>query len=68
MRTVPPSTSSRGTVAVPETELTSTGGLHVPALRYTTDNAAMIAAAGFLHLERNHLAPPDLNADTTLKL
>lgn len=45
-------------------------GLEVifPSPRYTTDNAAMIAAAGFLHLERDNLAPADLNADTTLKL
>jgi len=33
-----------------------------PSPRYTTDNAAMIAAAGFLHLERGRLAPPDLTA------
>jgi len=28
----------------------------------------MIAAAGFLHLERGDLAPGDLNADANLKL
>jgi len=45
-------------------------GLEVfaPSPRYTTDNAAMIAAAGFLHLERGDLAPGDLNADANLKL
>ena len=42
--------------------------VYFPSPRYTTDNAAMIAAAGFLHLERNDLAPADLNADTNLKL
>jgi N6-L-threonylcarbamoyladenine synthase len=42
--------------------------LYVPSLRYTTDNAAMIAAAGFLHLERGERADLDLNADANLKL
>jgi len=42
--------------------------LYVPSPRYTTDNAAMIAAAGFLHLERGNLAPPDLSVDPNLKL
>ena len=32
-----------------------------PSPRYTTDNAAMIAAAGFLHLERGERAGLDLN-------
>ena len=40
----------------------------VPSPKYTTDNAAMIAAAGFLHLERGRLAGLDLNARTSLKL
>jgi N6-L-threonylcarbamoyladenine synthase len=40
----------------------------VPSLHYTTDNAAMIAAAGFLHLEAGRHAPFDLNADAGLKL
>jgi len=39
-----------------------------PSLQYTTDNAAMIAAAAFLHLERGDLAGFDINADTNLKL
>jgi N6-L-threonylcarbamoyladenine synthase len=39
-----------------------------PSPRYTTDNAAMIAAAGFLHLDRGRLAGLDLNADPNLKL
>ena len=30
--------------------------------------ARLIAAAGFLHLERGRLAPPDLSADANLKL
>jgi N6-L-threonylcarbamoyladenine synthase len=42
--------------------------LYVPSPVYTTDNAAMIAAAGFLHLERGQLAPPDLSAHPGLKL
>ena len=39
-----------------------------PSPVYTTDNAAMIAAAGFLHLERGEAAGLDLNADPNLKL
>jgi N6-L-threonylcarbamoyladenine synthase len=42
--------------------------LYIPSLHYTTDNAAMIAAAGFLHLEAGRHAPFDLNADAALKL
>ncbi len=42
--------------------------VYVPSVRYTTDNAAMIAAAGFLHLERGDLAGTDLNAVANLKL
>ncbi len=42
--------------------------VHVPSPRYTTDNAAMIAAAGFLHLERGERAGLDLNADPNWKL
>jgi len=51
-------------------EVAEREGLRVcfPSPRYTTDNAAMIAAAGFLHLERGRLAPLDLNADANLKL
>lgn len=40
----------------------------IPAPRYTTDNAAMIAAAGFLHYERGELAGVDLAADAALRL
>ena len=40
----------------------------MPSPRYTTDNAAMIAAAGFLHFERERFAGLDLNADPNLRL
>ena len=45
-------------------------GLEVcfPSPRFTTDNAAMIAAAGFLHLESRRFAGPDLTAHANLKL
>ncbi|MCH7780204.1 MAG: tRNA (adenosine(37)-N6)-threonylcarbamoyltransferase complex transferase subunit TsaD [Acidobacteria bacterium] len=36
--------------------------LHIAAPRYTTDNAAMIAAAAFLHYERGAFAPLSINA------
>ena len=39
-----------------------------PSPPYTTDNAAMIAAAGFLHLDRGRTAGLELNADPNLKL
>jgi N6-L-threonylcarbamoyladenine synthase len=42
--------------------------LYIPSPQYTTDNAAMIAAAGFLHLAAGRHAPFDLNADAGLKL
>jgi tRNA N6-adenosine threonylcarbamoyltransferase len=42
--------------------------VYAPSPRYTTDNAAMIAAAAFLHLERDQLAPLDVNADPNWKL
>jgi len=42
--------------------------VHVPSPEYTTDNAAMIAAAGFLHLERGIFADPHVNADPNLRL
>jgi len=42
--------------------------LHIPSPRYTTDNAAMIAAAGFLHFERGRHASLDLNAIANLAL
>jgi tRNA A37 threonylcarbamoyltransferase TsaD len=34
----------------------------------STDNAAMIAAAGIRKLQRGELAPPDLNAAAALPL
>ena len=40
----------------------------VPPPRYATDNAAMIAAAAFLHYERGDVAPLTVNADANLKL
>jgi N6-L-threonylcarbamoyladenine synthase len=51
-------------------EVAAREGLSVcaPSPKYTTDNAAMIAAAAFLHLERGRTAGPDLNADPGLKL
>lgn len=42
--------------------------LHLPSPRYTTDNAAMIAAAGFLHYEAGRFADTSLNADPNLRL
>jgi N6-L-threonylcarbamoyladenine synthase len=42
--------------------------IHLPSPRYTTDNAAMIAAAGFLHFDRGDHAALDLNADPGLRL
>ncbi len=42
--------------------------LYLPSPQYTTDNAAMIAAAGFLHLERGRLAPLETCAVANLKL
>ncbi|MDH3628529.1 MAG: tRNA (adenosine(37)-N6)-threonylcarbamoyltransferase complex transferase subunit TsaD [Acidobacteriota bacterium] len=45
-------------------------GLQVvfPAPQYTTDNAAMIGAAAFLHYERGEFAPLSINADPSMKL
>jgi N6-L-threonylcarbamoyladenine synthase len=40
----------------------------MPSPCYTTDNAAMIAAAGFLHFERGAVATDDLCADPSWKL
>ncbi len=40
----------------------------MPSPRYTTDNAAMIGAAAFLHYERGDFAPLDINADPNWKL
>jgi N6-L-threonylcarbamoyladenine synthase len=42
--------------------------VYFPSPPYTTDNAAMIAAAGFLHLDRRRFAPPDTRALATLPL
>jgi N6-L-threonylcarbamoyladenine synthase len=42
--------------------------LYIPAPRLTTDNAAMIAAAGFLHFERGRFAGLDLGANANLPL
>jgi N6-L-threonylcarbamoyladenine synthase len=39
-----------------------------PSPRYTTDNAAMIAAAGFLYSERGRSTPLDVMADANLRL
>jgi len=40
----------------------------VPSPQYTTDNAAMIAAAAFVHLDRGRFAGLDLNAEPGLRL
>ena len=40
----------------------------MPSPRYTTDNAAMIGAAAFLHYERGDFASLDVNADPNWKL
>jgi N6-L-threonylcarbamoyladenine synthase len=40
----------------------------LPSLALSTDNAAMIAAAGLRKLRAGALAPPDLNADAALML
>jgi N6-L-threonylcarbamoyladenine synthase len=40
----------------------------MPSPKYTTDNAAMIAAAAFLHYERGDFAPLNVNADPNWKL
>ena len=42
--------------------------VYFPSPQYTTDNAAMIAAAGFLHLERKRGASYDTSAVANLKL
>ena len=42
--------------------------VYVPRLSLSTDNAAMIAAAGLRQLERGRLAPADLNASASLAL
>ena len=40
----------------------------IPALALSTDNAAMIAAAGIRQLAAGRIAPPDLNASAALTL
>ena len=42
--------------------------VYFPSPCYTTDNAAMIAAAGFLHLDRGRLADLSLGANASLRL
>jgi N6-L-threonylcarbamoyladenine synthase len=42
--------------------------VYFPSPRFTTDNAAMIAAAGFLHYDAGDLAPADLSAISNLRL
>jgi N6-L-threonylcarbamoyladenine synthase len=42
--------------------------VYIPSPKYTTDNAAMIAAAGFVHLDAGKIAGFDVNADASLKL
>jgi N6-L-threonylcarbamoyladenine synthase len=41
---------------------------YVPPMNLTTDNAAMIGAAGYLAFERGVRAGLDLNAEANLKL
>ena len=42
--------------------------VYFPSPCYTTDNAAMIAAAGFLHLERDRIASYETDAVANLRL
>jgi N6-L-threonylcarbamoyladenine synthase len=42
--------------------------VYIPSLALSTDNAAMIAAAGLRQLAAGRLAPPDLNAAASLSL
>jgi len=42
--------------------------VYFPSPQYTTDNAAMIAAAGFLHYERRRFAPADVGARASFPL
>ena len=39
-----------------------------PSVKMSTDNAAMIAAAGYLKIQRNELSDLGLNADVELRL
>jgi len=42
--------------------------VYFPSPQYTTDNAAMIGAAAFLHFERGAWASVELDADASLRL
>jgi N6-L-threonylcarbamoyladenine synthase len=42
--------------------------IFIPPLELTTDNAAMIAAAGYVNFRKGHRAGPDLNAEPSLAL
>lgn len=42
--------------------------VHFPSKHLSTDNAAMIAAAGFFHLKRGESAADSMTADVTLRL
>ena len=42
--------------------------VYFPSPQYTTDNAAMIAAAGFLHYERRRFASAEVSARANLPL
>jgi len=42
--------------------------VYFPSPQFTTDNAAMIAAAAFLHYERNRFADPELSPRASLPL
>ncbi|HEX4822719.1 MAG TPA: tRNA (adenosine(37)-N6)-threonylcarbamoyltransferase complex transferase subunit TsaD [Candidatus Polarisedimenticolaceae bacterium] len=54
--------------AFAEAEVAEGLRVYAPSPRYTTDNAAMIGEAAFLHLERGDVAPWDVNADAQWKL
>ncbi len=42
--------------------------IYFPSKHLSTDNAAMIAAAGYFHLRQGNLADPRITADVTLRL
>lgn len=42
--------------------------LHIPAFKYTTDNAAMIAISGYHHFLKGEFSPHDVSAQARLKL
>ena len=42
--------------------------VYIPRLALSTDNAAMIAAAGLRQVARQNFAPPDLNAMASMPL